>query len=91
MLSHVPHVINEVHFLVDRLKHGIPVDRNEVQELFKKVLSDKNNYGIWVKREIDDHIGQDYLSYVVIGQGKDGKLRIVGHRTEKTVHKVKRL
>jgi len=88
MTNHVPHSINEVHFLVDRLKHGILVNRDEVQILFKKVLSDKNNYGIWVKREIDDHLGQDYLSYVVIGRGKDGKGHIVGHRTEKkTVRK----
>ncbi|OGF46367.1 MAG: hypothetical protein A2452_00800 [Candidatus Firestonebacteria bacterium RIFOXYC2_FULL_39_67] len=83
MLSHVPHSINEVHFLVDRLKHGIPVDRNEVQKLLKMVLSDKNNYGIWVKREIDDHLGQDYLSYVVIGCDAKGKLRIIGHRVER--------
>lgn len=88
MISHVPHIINEVHFLVDKLKHGIPVKREEAREIFKNVYADRDNYGIWIKREIDEHTGQDYMSYVAIWQDKTGKMRIIGHKIERSIKRV---
>ena len=82
MLSHTPGCIGEVHFLINKLKHGIPVERRKADRLFQKVLADKHNYGVWIKREIDEALGLDYASYVYVGPDWTGRNRVVGYRLE---------
>ena len=82
VLSHTPICISDVHFMVNKLKHGIPVERREVDRLFRKVLADKHNYGWWVKREIEESLGLNYVSVVYVGPDWTGRNRVVGYRLE---------
>ena len=76
----LPIVIDEIHDIMGRIKHGERVDKGFVNGLVQQAVRDKHNFGIWVKRE-HAH-GDDFLSVVVISSNALGERKVTGYRIE---------